>query len=210
MHQGNDVVDGEHAGRGKRPRIRHASAGRGTAASRPARRVWRHLAADGPAVAIAFVVRSLRRGLRAWTRDPGERAAERLLRALGYRVLARNWRSPRDARDEADLVAASPDGSALAIVEVKRAAGPWDPLERVDARKRAVLWRLAGDVAALPRDARRPCDRRIARALGVAAEVRIDLVAVRGEGRTASATAHVVGIASRRIPARKSAADQFQ
>jgi Holliday junction resolvase-like predicted endonuclease len=210
MHQGNGPADGGHDARARRPRVDCESMGRGATASRLMRRAWRHLAADGAAVAIAFIVRSLRRNMRAWRRDPGERAAERFLRALGYRVLARNWRSPRDARDEADLVAASPDGSAIAIVEVKRAAGPWDPLERVDARKRAVLWRLAGDAVALRDGATRSRDRRIARAVRTAAEIRVDLVAVRGEGRTASATAHVVGIATRRVPVRKTAADQFQ
>jgi putative endonuclease len=48
----------------------------------------------------------------------GEELAERFLRReRGHRILARNWRSPRDQRDEIDLVAL--DGEVLVFVEVK-------------------------------------------------------------------------------------------
>lgn len=46
----------------------------------------------------------------------GERAAARLLRSQGYRVLARNARVPMG---EADLVCLAPDGKTVVIVEVK-------------------------------------------------------------------------------------------
>jgi putative endonuclease len=53
----------------------------------------------------------------------GERlAADFLRKEKGCRIVARNWRSPRDRRDEIDLVCR--DGEVLVFVEVKtRAAG---------------------------------------------------------------------------------------
>lgn len=73
----------------------------------------------------------------------GERAAETFLRACGLRVVARNWRGPRDRRDELDLVCR--DGEALVFVEVKtRAATALVPgYYAVDARKKRVLLRAA-------------------------------------------------------------------
>lgn len=77
--------------------------------------------------------------------DPGERgerlAAAWLRRERGFRIVARNWRSPRDRREEIDLVAR--DGEALVFVEVKaRAAGALvSGHHAVDARKREVLRR---------------------------------------------------------------------
>jgi putative endonuclease len=74
----------------------------------------------------------------------GERlAAEWLRRERGFAVVARNWRSPRDRRDEIDLVCR--DGEALVFVEVKtRAAGALVPgFHTVDARKKRVLKRAA-------------------------------------------------------------------
>jgi len=51
----------------------------------------------------------------------GERqAAEFLGKKKGYKIVARNWRSPRDRRDEIDLVCR--DGEALVFVEVKTRA----------------------------------------------------------------------------------------
>ena len=47
-------------------------------------------------------------------------AAEWLQRERGFTIIARNWRSPRDRRDEIDLVAR--DGGALVFVEVKARA----------------------------------------------------------------------------------------
>lgn len=45
------------------------------------------------------------------------RAADFLKRYRGFRILARNWRNPKDRRDELDLVCM--DGPVLVIVEVK-------------------------------------------------------------------------------------------
>ena len=74
--------------------------------------------------------------------DRGERlAADWLRRERGFAVVARNWRSPRDRRDELDLVCR--DGDALVFVEVKaRAAGALVPgYYAVDERKKRVLRR---------------------------------------------------------------------
>ncbi|HZP60521.1 MAG TPA: YraN family protein [Opitutaceae bacterium] len=72
----------------------------------------------------------------------GERAAaEFLRRERGFAIVARNWRSPRDRRDEIDLVCR--DGEVLVFVEVKaRAAGALVPgYYTVNARKKKVLRR---------------------------------------------------------------------
>jgi putative endonuclease len=78
-------------------------------------------------------------GLRgAW----GERAAAEFLRTKrGFRLVVRNWRNPRDRREELDLVAA--DGETLVFVEIKtRAPGARVPgYYAVDARKRQALRR---------------------------------------------------------------------
>jgi putative endonuclease len=51
----------------------------------------------------------------------GERLAATFLRKNnGYKIVARNWRSPRDRRDEIDLVCR--DGEVLVFVEVKTRA----------------------------------------------------------------------------------------
>lgn len=101
--------------------------------------------------------------LRAWWRRrfrpgsgaAGERlAAEHLQRVCGYTIVARNWRNPRDRREELDLVVR--DGEVLVFVEVKaRAAGALVPgYYAVDVRKKRVLQRAAR--AYLTRLARRP------------------------------------------------------
>ncbi len=75
----------------------------------------------------------------------GERAAEAFLCAKpGWRLVARNWRSPKDRRDEIDLVCRS--GEVLVFVEVKtRAAGALvGGYHAVDARKKRVLRRACG------------------------------------------------------------------
>jgi putative endonuclease len=85
----------------------------------------------------------------------GERAAEAFLRAKpGWKIVARNWRSPRDRRDEIDLVCR--DGESLVFVEVKtRAAGALvGGYFAVDARKKRVLRRAAGVYLRELRDAR--------------------------------------------------------
>ncbi len=74
----------------------------------------------------------------------GERiAAEWLQRERDFTIVARNWRSPRDRRDEIDLVGR--DGEALVFVEVKtRAAHALVPgFHAVDTRKKRVLRRAA-------------------------------------------------------------------
>lgn len=70
----------------------------------------------------------------------GEERAERHLRAGGYRILDRNWRTHGG---EIDIVAAH--GADLVVVEVKTRRGEWfgHPFAAVDARKRDRLWRLA-------------------------------------------------------------------
>lgn len=72
----------------------------------------------------------------------GERAAAAwLVRERGFKVIAVNWRNPRDRRDEIDLVGR--DGEVLVFVEVKtRAVGARVPgFYAVDARKKRVLRR---------------------------------------------------------------------
>ena len=138
-----------------------------------------HARREGAAVAFAWIMRWIAPSILRARRDPGELAAERFLRGLGYRVLARNWRSPRDARDEADLIATSPDGADIVLVEVKRTATGWGPLDRVDSRKRSVLWRILRDLE----DSRlHRSDRALSRAIARARRIRIDLVGVRGDG----------------------------
>lgn len=70
----------------------------------------------------------------------GEDRAVAYLQDQGYEILARNWRAPTG---EIDVIART--GRQLVFVEVKtRRGGDFgDPLEAVDARKRARLWRLA-------------------------------------------------------------------
>lgn len=72
----------------------------------------------------------------------GEQAAADFLKARqGFAILARNWRSPRDQRDEIDLICR--DGDVLVFVEVKaRAAGALvSGYHAVDDRKKRALRR---------------------------------------------------------------------
>ena len=72
----------------------------------------------------------------------GERiASDFLQRERGFAVIARNWRSPRDRRDEIDLVCR--DGEVLVFVEVKtRAAHALvQGYDAIDRRKKKVLRR---------------------------------------------------------------------
>jgi putative endonuclease len=68
-------------------------------------------------------------------------AADFLVARHGFKVVARNWRSPRDRRDELDLVCR--DGEVLVFVEVKarsdRALVPG--FDAIDARKKRALRR---------------------------------------------------------------------
>ena len=72
----------------------------------------------------------------------GEKAAADFLQARqGFTIVARNWRSPRDLRDEIDLVCR--DGDVLVFVEVKaRAEGALvSGFQAVDERKKRALRR---------------------------------------------------------------------
>jgi putative endonuclease len=72
----------------------------------------------------------------------GEQAAADFLKTRsGFTIVTRNWRSPRDQRDEIDLVCR--DGDVLVFVEVKaRAEGAMVAgYDAVDDRKRRVLRR---------------------------------------------------------------------
>ena len=74
--------------------------------------------------------------------DVGEHAAaEWLQRERGVRIILRNWRNPRDRREEIDLVCR--DGEVLVFVEVKaRAAGALVPgYYAVDEKKKRILRR---------------------------------------------------------------------
>jgi putative endonuclease len=70
-----------------------------------------------------------------------QQAADWLRRERGFEIVARNWRNPRDRREEIDLVCR--DGAVLVFVEVKaRAAGALvSGFHAVDARKKRVLRR---------------------------------------------------------------------
>jgi putative endonuclease len=88
------------------------------------------------------------RQLFGWVSSDAGSAAERaaaqwLQRERHFQVLARNWRNPRDRREELDLVCA--DRDVVVFVEVKaRAAGALVPgYFAVDARKKRALVRAA-------------------------------------------------------------------
>jgi putative endonuclease len=68
-------------------------------------------------------------------------AADYLKNRHGFAIVTRNWRSPRDLRDEIDLVCR--DGDVLVFVEVKaRAEGALvSGFEAVDKRKKRALRR---------------------------------------------------------------------
>jgi putative endonuclease len=89
------------------------------------------------------------------TGDQGERCAAAFLTKAGYVVLARNWRSPRDRRDEIDLVCR--DGEVVVFVEVKtRDAGALvQGYFAVDKRKKKVVRRAASAYLRLVRPAPR-------------------------------------------------------
>lgn len=108
----------------------------------------------------------------AWSpkRDPlgpaGERAAEKFLKARGYKVLARNARVPMG---EADLLVEAPDGRTIILVEVKSrrldAQRPDPPAEAsITAAKRRKLVAILRHLARANRWRGRP--------------LRIDVIAV--------------------------------
>jgi putative endonuclease len=78
-------------------------------------------------------------------RTPGEKgerlAANWLRRERGFSLVARNWRNPRDRREEIDLVAR--EGAVLVFVEVKTRAAEAvvSGYFAVDERKRGVMRR---------------------------------------------------------------------
>jgi putative endonuclease len=89
----------------------------------------------------------------------GEQAAADFLKSRhGYSVVVRNWRSPRDRRDEIDLVCL--DREVLVFVEVKaRAEGALvSGYQAVDERKKRALCRAVhaylGQLANPPRSFR--------------------------------------------------------
>ena len=78
------------------------------------------------------------------TGDLGESAAaDFLINMAGCRILARNWRDPRDRRDELDLIATV--GEVLVFVEVKTRANEAKVpgYYAVDKRKKRVVQRAA-------------------------------------------------------------------
>jgi putative endonuclease len=82
----------------------------------------------------------------------GEERAAAHLSGAGYAILDRNWRCPQG---EIDIVAVR--GRDLVVVEVKsrRSDAFGHPLEAIDERKAARLWRLAvAWMAAHPEQAR--------------------------------------------------------
>jgi putative endonuclease len=96
----------------------------------------------------------------------GERAAEKYLKRIGYRIVARNYRA---AGAEIDLVAM--DGATLVFVEVKtrRGVGAGAPEEAVDARKQTRMRRAAQAFALQYRVGE--------------TEMRFDIVAINAAGR---------------------------
>ena len=73
----------------------------------------------------------------------GERQAAAHLQKKNYRIIARNWRNPRDRRDELDLVCL--DAEILVFVEVKTRSfrDLVSGYHAVNARKKTVLLRAA-------------------------------------------------------------------
>ncbi|HUR58842.1 MAG TPA: YraN family protein [Opitutaceae bacterium] len=93
---------------------------------------------------LNFLRKLFRRAVSPGSGADGERrAAEWLARERRFSVVARNWRNPRNRREEIDLVCC--DGEVLVFVEVKsRAADALVPgIFAVNARKRRVLLRAA-------------------------------------------------------------------
>jgi putative endonuclease len=88
----------------------------------------------------------------------GEQRAATHLRALGFDVLDRNWRT---TAGEVDVVAHRDGGLVFVEVKTRRSDGFGDPLEAVDARKRARLWQLANAWCAAHPDIARGRPRRL-------------------------------------------------
>ena len=91
---------------------------------------------------LELLLRLFGRGAPADAGAQGEReAAEWLRRERGFSIVTRNWRNPRDEREEIDLVCR--DGDVLVFVEVKaRFRGALVPgYFAVNRRKKQVLRR---------------------------------------------------------------------
>lgn len=130
-----------------------------------------------PVLRLLAAARALLGGTAALGGEAGEaRAADWLGRERGLRLVARNWRNPRDRREEIDLVAW--DGPALVFVEVKtRAPGALVPgYHAVNRKKKRILLRAIR--AYLVRLPARP------------ATVRFDIVEVDAPGGPAAAVRH--------------------
>ncbi len=74
--------------------------------------------------------------------DSGERVAAMFLEQRGYKILARNWRSPTRV-GEMDLVAEDADGLAFVEVRTRRGDALGAPEESLTPRKRARLLTVA-------------------------------------------------------------------
>ena len=111
--------------------------------------------------------------------ERAELAAATWLEGRGWTILARRWRCPDG---ELDLVARDPDGELVGIeVKVRRTGRAGGPLESVDRQRlrrlRAALARFRSEE---PRSA--------------AAGLRVDLVALRPDGRGQWRLSHHRGI----------------
>lgn len=118
--------------------------------------------------------------------DRGERAAARLMRRAGCKVLARNYRLPIG---EIDLLCFERSSGTVVIVEVKarvydtKSTKAIDPTASITSRKRAKLVQLAKALKRQPQYAHRP--------------IRIDVVSVRFvEGSKKPETRHYPGCVS--------------
>lgn len=74
--------------------------------------------------------------------DSGERIAAMFLEQRGYKIIARNWRSPTRI-GEMDLIAQDADGLAFVEVRTRRGNAMGTPEESLTPRKRKRLIEIA-------------------------------------------------------------------
>ena len=74
--------------------------------------------------------------------DSGERVAAMFLEQRGYKIIARNWRSPTRI-GEMDLIAQDADGLAFVEVRTRRGDANGTPEESLTPRKRQRLIQVA-------------------------------------------------------------------
>ena len=74
--------------------------------------------------------------------DSGERIAAMFLEQRGYKIIARNWRSPTRI-GEMDLIAQDTDGIAFVEVRTRRGNAMGTPEESLTPRKRKRLIEIA-------------------------------------------------------------------